>query len=381
MNFPNINQKTISFFLAVLLSIFCFGGTVGCLPAYAALDSWNDMDPGTGSKEQIMAFVEQIVANPNIPVKNRIAVFDNDGTLWAEKPHYFQEDFINNRLSALPQPQVSKLLKMTQKAIDKTGREPISEEGKISLSEIPVTLGLTTDDYDTVARSFLNNIHSAMASEDDGDYQRFNNPYIELTYQPVIELVDYLKANQFKVYICSGGGIYFVRSFSDEAYGIPTEEVIGTAIKTHYDETGNTVVRGPDDDDEFGLAHYDDQEGKPVGIELFIGKKPLIAVGNSSGDFEMFKYTDSGVGNSLIVLINHDDCDREYKYNDVAGNTHEECHRNFHGDEICTVVPDNESLDYAQTRDNWIVVSMQSDFHTIFDPEFEVSRSEQPVCN
>ncbi|MDJ0662509.1 MAG: HAD family hydrolase [Crocosphaera sp.] len=356
-NFQTIYRKTLLFFLSLVVAFFCLGGTVGCLPAYAALDSWND---NADSKQAIMDFVNKVNAD-GIPIKDRIAVFDNDGTLWAERPHYFQEDFIKSRLSDLSKPKVSQLLKMTQKEIEKTGGDPISEEGRISLSEIPVFSGLTTDEYNTLARSFLDNIHSSVTSEDDGNFQRFDTKYINLTYKPVIELVNYLKENDFKVYICSGGGIYFVRSFSDEAYGIPTEEVIGSAIKTAYDDANNTVIR------QLGLAHYDDQEGKPVGIELFIGKRPLIAVGNSGGDFEMFKYTDSGVDNSLIVLINHDDCEREYEYNNVPG-----------AKDPMTQEPLNESLDYAQDHENWIVASMKDDFNTIF--ESNPSRTP-PMCN
>ncbi len=364
MNFPNINRKKISFFLSVLLSIFCLGGTLGCLPAYAALDSWN----ATPTKQAIVDFVDKVITD-GVPEKDRIAVFDNDGTLWAERPHYFQEDFINNRLPELPKSKVSNLLKMTQKEIDKNGGHPISAEGKTFLSEIPVVSGLTTGEYNSLARSFLDTIHSDITSTDEGGYERFDTAYINLTYKPVIELVNYLKENDFKVYICSGGGIYFVRSFSDEAYGIPSEEVIGSAIKTAYVESNTTDGAGGSLVRQLGLAHYDDQEGKPVGIELFIGKRPLIAVGNSSGDFEMFKYTDAGPGNSLIVLINHDDCQREYKYNDVVGSTHLE-----DGEEV----PDNESLDEAKNRDNWIVVSMENDFDTIF--ESNPSRTP-PMCN
>ncbi|MEL7035061.1 MAG: HAD family hydrolase [Cyanobacteria bacterium J06592_8] len=368
MNFANINRKTISFFLSVLASIFCLGGTLGCLPAYAAgenfLSSWNPTD----NRQAIIDFVDKVITD-DVPVKDRIAVFDNDGTLWAERPHYFQEDFINTRLSELPKSKVSKLLKMTQKEIGKTGGHPISEEGKAFFSEIPVVSGMTTGEYNSLARSFLDTIHSDITSTDEGGYERFDTAYINLTYKPVIELVNYLKEKDFKVYICSGGGIYFVRSFSDEAYGIPTEEVIGSAITTRYDESNTTDGPGGSLVRQLGLAHYDDQEGKPVGIELFIGKRPLIAVGNSGGDFEMFKYTDAGVDNSLIVLINHDDCEREYKYNDVVGSTHIE------NDEE---VPDNESLDEAQNRDNWIVVSMQNDFNTIFESE---PQRTTPMCN
>ncbi|NEP56523.1 MAG: haloacid dehalogenase-like hydrolase [Symploca sp. SIO2G7] len=355
MNFPNINRKIITFFLSVLLSIFCLGSTLGCLPAYAALDSWNE----TPQKQAIIDFVDKIIAD-GVPVKDRIAVFDNDGTLWAERPRYFQEDFINTGFE---------LSKRKVKKMDTIGGHTISEEGKTFLSEIPVISELTTGQYKSLARSFLDTIHSSVTSDDEGGYQRFDTAYINLTYKPVIELVNYLKDNDFKVYICSGGGIYFIRSFSDEAYGIPSEEVIGLAIKTLYDKSNTTDGLGGSLVFQLELVHYNDQEGKPVGIELFIGKRPLIAVGNASGDFEMFKYTDAGVGNSLIVLINHDDCEREYQYNDVPGSTHLE-------DDV--EVPDNKSLDYAQNHENWIVASMKDDFNTIFDPT--PSRTP-PVCN
>ncbi len=152
--------------------------------------------------------------------------------------------------------------------------------------------------------------------------------------------------------------------------------MIGSAIQTRYDESNTTDGPGGSLVRQLGLAHYDDQEGKPVGIELFIGKRPLIAVGNSSGDFEMFKYTDAGVDKSLIVLINHDDCDREYEYNNVPGSTHLEDDPDNPGEQI--EVPDNESLDYAQTHENWIVASMKDDFNTIFESNPD---RESPSCS
>ena len=352
MNFLKINIKTISFFLSVLLLTFCLEGTLGCLPAQAELDSWNH---SSDSRQAIISFVEKVTTSGEFFVepKNRIAVFDNDGTLWAEKPYPFQEDFIK--------------------------------------SGIQVFSGITTGEYNSLAYDFLENmIHSNFADQDDGDYQRFNTPYIKLTYKPVIELVNYLKENDFKVYICSGGGIYFVRSFSEQAYGIPPEKVMGSAIQTTYDEEnktdgpgGSLVLQQPEPCEitvepnlfhseitvEPKLFHNNDQEGKPVGIELFIGKRPLIAVGNSSGDLEMFKYADSGVDKSLIILIKHDDCNREYKYDDVVGSKHSE-------DGV--LVPDNKSLEEAEEHKNWIVVSMKNDFDTIF--ESNPSRTP-PTCD
>jgi len=374
MNFLKINIKTISFFLSVLLLTFCLEGTLGCLPAQAELDSWND---STDSRQSIISFVQKVTTSGEFFVepKNRIAVFDNDGTLWAEKPYPFQGDFFLSNLpespsSKLIKSKVSKLLKMTEKELDQTGRYPISEEGKIFLSGIQVFSGITTGEYNSLAYDFLENmIHSNFADQDDGDYQRFNTPYIKLTYKPVIELVNYLKENDFKVYICSGGGIYFIRSFSEQAYGIPPEKVIGTAIETTYDEENKTDGPGGSLVLQQELFHNNNLEGKPVGIELFIGKRPLIAVGNSSGDLEMFKYADSGVDKSLIILIKHDDCNREYKYDDVVGSKHSE-------DGV--LVPDNKSLEEAEKHKNWIVVSMKNDFDTIF--ESNPSRTP-PTCD
>ncbi|MEM1168014.1 MAG: HAD family hydrolase [Cyanobacteria bacterium P01_H01_bin.35] len=361
MNFPNINRKTIVFFLSVMLSTFCLGSTLGCLPAHAAgedyLSSWNQ----TETKQAIVDFVTKVTTpgNDYVEEQDRIAVFDNDGTLWSEKPLYF----------------------------------PIKFELEHRRLEHENFVDYTTDEYMEEAYKFV--------SGDKYDKQEdFDVRYLDLVYEPVIDLVNYLKANDFKVYICSGGDIDFVRSFSDQAYGIPPEQVIGTAVQTSFDGAfGGNVKRDTDflagmllenkysleglDNQE--LAQYNDREGKPVGIQNHIGKRPIIAVGNSSGDFEMFQYTDVGTDKSLIVLINHDDCEREYQYNYEAGSTEEKCIE----DETTTLlsenkydlpsgcrdgyhleeVPKNESLDEAvkPERTNWIVVSMQNDFNTIFN--------------
>ena len=327
MNFQTINRKALGLFLPLLISIFVLGGIFGCTPSNATAvpdlsnynpdseELLNDWDDEADSKQAIIDFVHRVTTPGDdfVEVPDRLAVFDNDGTLWSEKPIYF----------------------------------PVKFELQQGTS-----IGLTTGEYIDNAKNFV-------YGENQAD---FGVPYRELVYEPVIGLVNYLKANGFKVYICSGGDIDFVRSFSDEAYGIPPEEVIGTAVKTEFDPASGNVIRtldflegfeNPDD-----LAQYNDQEGKPVGIENHIGKRPIIAVGNSGGDFEMFQYTDVSdlsldQSSSLIVLINHDDCEREYKYNDVPGETNE-------GE------PLNESLDEAQTNENWVVVSMQNDFNTIF---------------
>ncbi|MDJ0511589.1 MAG: haloacid dehalogenase-like hydrolase [Crocosphaera sp.] len=327
MNFQTMNRKALGLFLPVLISIFVLGGISGCTPTNATvipdLSQYNpdseefllDWNNDADSKQTIINFVNRVTTpGPDfVEVADRIAVFDNDGTLWSEKPIYFPIKF--------------ELKKKAQ------------QESFIDS---------TTDEYIEEARHFV-------YEENQRD---FGVPYRTLVYKPVIGLVDYLKANGFKVYICSGGDIDFVRSFSYEAYGIPPEEVIGTAVITEFDAASGNVLRKSDFLDGFenpdDLAQYNDQEGKPVGIENHIGKRPIIAVGNSSGDFEMFQYTDTGVNNSLIVLINHDDCEQEYEYNNVPFATNED------GE------PLNESLDYAQNHENWLVASMKDDFNTIF---------------
>lgn len=339
-----MNRKPIVFFLSVFLSIFCLGGIFSC-PSASALDdplpSWNE---GV-NKTEIVAFVNKITdpKSPNfVRPKERIAVFDNDGTLWAERPQYFQLDFIEAQPKPKSQIKLSQLPKITQKEVDANGDGKIdSPEIKAVLKEIAVFEGIGEEEYIALAKDFVYN-----SQQTD-----FNVPYVKLIYKPVIELVNYLKDNGFNVYICSGGGVDFVRSFAEDAYGIPPQEVIGSAIKTKFDqEFSGKVIR------QAFLGQYNDKFGKPVGIERHIGKRPIIAVGNSSGDYQMFQYTDVGLDKSLIVLINHDDCVQEYEYNNIPYETEK-------GE------PKNISLDEAQKRDNWKVISMKNDFKTIFPSE------------
>lgn len=320
------------------------------------MPSWNQ-DGNTSNKTEIIAFVEQITdsTNPNyVPAEERIAVFDNDGTLWAERPQYFQLDFIQAQDQTSPRLKLNKLSKTTRRELDANrDRKVDSDEIKIVLNDIAVFEGISTEEYIALAQDFVyNKNHDDFSFGDNQQYPRFDAKYKDLTFKPVIELVNYLKDNGFKVYICSGGGLDFVRSFAKDAYGIPPEEVIGSAIKTKFDlQFGGNLIR------QAFLAQYNDKFGKPVGIERHIGKRPIIAVGNSSGDYEMFQYTDVGVDKSLIMLINHDDCNREYEYNNIPGETDE-------NDQ-----PLNKSLDEAQNRENWKVVSMKNDFNTIFESQ------------
>ncbi len=299
------------------------------------LPSWkSSTEGGTGSKEAIINFVENVASKYN--PEDRIVTFDNDGTLWSERPRYFQEYFMLPALLNLDKISL-------QSSLEKSA--PLTREG-IMREDGKHYIGKTTEEYVAAANTFVYNTN----------HPTLDRPFSDLTYQPLIELLDYLRANEFQIYICSGGGRDFVRSFSQGAYDIPPENVIGSSVVTEYDKTqgsGGSVVRtkvaetDASDQADKGLGQYNDKEGKPVGIQRQIGKRPIMAVGNSTGDLQMFDYTDQGAGNSLIVLINHDDGDREFKYNDGTEG-------------------ENLSWDKAQTLEHWLVVSMANDFNTIF---------------
>ncbi|MGB5596423.1 MAG: hypothetical protein WBM62_20635, partial [Crocosphaera sp.] len=282
MTFPAINRKTISFFLSVLLSIVCLGGIFGCTPTNATVipdqSNYNskseyfliDWDNDANSKQEIIDFVRRVTTQGSdfVKVSDRIAVFDNDGTLWTERPNYFQGDFVEEAKtdSRLAVKKSDKEMEPTL-GIDVDGDGTIdvdSEEIKIFLAAKAIFDGITTDEYINQAGDFLENTnHNDPLFSTEKDYgQRFDAKYVDLTYKPVIGLVNYLKANGFTVYICSGGGIDFIRSFAEDAYGIPPEKVIGSSVKTEYDETagaGGNLVR------QAMLAHWNDGKGKPVG--------------------------------------------------------------------------------------------------------------------
>ncbi|NEQ09603.1 MAG: haloacid dehalogenase-like hydrolase [Moorea sp. SIO4E2] len=347
-----MKKRTFLVFLSILLSVFCLGSFVGCPPAAADYDplvSWNDC----ATKQTIVNFVED-VTNPNsdnyVPPSDRIATFDNDGTLWTEKPEYIQESFIKYRLSnALP--ALQKLPSLTEKDV---------MVKDITLEYIQPE-PLTPEEYKQKARDFLDNsLHPYLGV-----------PYIELTYQPMVELVNYLQSNDFKVYICSGGGLDFIRSFAEDAYGIPPENVIGTTVQTEYIAQGDgsyLLVRKPE-----LVQPINDGPGKPVGIERYIGKKPIMAVGNSSGDLQMLDYTDDHIGPALMVLLHHDD-PRECPYAEEAGI---DCPYDKKDPEDINI------FDVANQR-GWTVISMKDDFVTVYGditpsitPLENVSGSEQ----
>ncbi|WP_244490410.1 HAD family hydrolase [Rhizobium sp. Root708] len=266
------------------------------------LPSWNDTAP----KAAIVAFVEKVTKQGSpefVPEPERIAVFDNDGTLWVEHPMYVQLAFALDRVKTLA-PQHPEW-KETQpfKAVLEGDMKALAASGEKGLVELIMTThaGMTSGDFQKIVTDWL-----ATARD-----PKFRRPYTELVYQPMIELLAYLRANGFKTFIVSGGGIEFMRPWAEKVYGVPPEQIIGSSIKTEFrmqDDTP-TLFRLPE------VNFIDDKAGKPVGINQQIGRRPIAAFGNSDGDFEMLQWTTmAGAPARLGVLIHHTDAEREYAY-------------------------------------------------------------------
>jgi hypothetical protein len=300
-----------------------------------SLPSWTD----GASKARIVRFVEDVTdptSKVYVPPAERIAVFDNDGTLWSEQPMYFQLAFILDRVRALapqhPEWRTQEPFKSVL-AGDMAGVAAAGEHGLLDMMAA-THAGMTTDEFRTIVSDWL-----ATAR-----HPRFNRPYTELTYAPMQELLAYLRANGFKTFIVSGGGVEFVRAFSERVYGVPPEQVVGSSIRTKYEVRDGrpVIVRLPE------VEFIDDKAGKPVGINRYIGRLPILAFGNSDGDFEMLEYTTSAPGPRLGLIVHHDDGEREYAY-----------------DRQSSVGRLDRGLDEAARR-GWVVVSMKADWRQVY---------------
>jgi phosphoglycolate phosphatase-like HAD superfamily hydrolase len=265
------------------------------------LPSWADTAP----KQAITAFVEKVTTQGSsnfVPPSERIAVFDNDGTLWSEQPMYFQAFFIFDRIKTLaPQhPEwtetepFASVLKGDVKAALSGGEKALLEMAMATHA------GMTTEEFDKIVSDWITN----------AKHPKTGKPYTEMVYQPMLELLAYLRVNGFKTFIVSGGGIEFMRPWAEKVYGIPPEQIIGSSIKTKYElRNGKPVIaRLPE------LNFIDDKAGKPVGIQQHIGRRPVMAFGNSDGDFQMLEWTTSGKGPRFAMIIHHDDAEREWAY-------------------------------------------------------------------
>ena len=301
------------------------------------LPSWNE----GASKQSIVAFV-QAVTNQNGPdyvaPTDRIATFDNDGTLWAEQPLYIQLAFAVDRVKALAPEHPEWRTTQPFQVVLEGDREALGAAGVKGLLELVMAThaGMTSEEFDRIAKEWF-----ATAR-----HPRFNRPYTDLAFQPMVELLGYLRANGFKTYIVSGGGIEFMRVISEQLYGIPPEQVIGSSGRTRYELRDGVpvLVRLPE------LDFFDDKEGKPAAIQKFIGQRPIAAFGNSDGDFEMLEWTTSAPGARLGVIVHHDDAKREFAYD-----------RTSHIGKLA------RGLDEAPKR-GWTIVSIKDTWKTVFPP-------------
>lgn len=311
------------------------GTLKGAHAADDPLASWNE----GATRNAIIEFVSKVTRQDGadyVAPPERIAVFDNDGTLWTEQPMYVQLAFALDRVKALAPQHPDWTSKQPFKAAIDGDLKTLAASGHRGLLELLMAThaGMTTEEFEKIATDWI-----ATAR-----HPKFKRPYTELVYQPMLELLAYLRANGFKTYIVSGGGIDFMRPWTERVYGIPPEQVIGSSIKVKYEARNGkpALVRLPE------IDFIDDKSGKPVGIHSHIGRRPLAAFGNSDGDFEMLEWTTSGSGARFGLIVHHTDAVREVAYD-----------RPSHFGRL------DKALDQAKAR-GWVLANMQKDWKKVF---------------
>jgi phosphoserine phosphatase len=335
--------------LAALLAAGCGGGpatpartaapeAAAPPPSAVAVDplpSWNE----GAAKAAIVGFVARVTREDGpdfVPPSERIAAFDNDGTLWAEQPIYVQLAFALDRVRDLaPKHPEWRNTEPFKSALAGDPKAALAG-GERALAELLAAthVGNTTEEFDAIVRQWISTAH----------HPRSGRPYIEMVYQPMLELLAYLRANGFKTFIVSGGGVDFMRPWTEDVYGVPPEQVVGSRARLEYKvRDGVPVIERL-----AGVDLVDDKAGKPVGIQQQIGRRPIAAFGNSDGDFEMLEWTTSGPGARLGVIVHHTDGTREWAYD--------------RGSPIGTLA---HALDEAPKR-GWVVVDMKRDWNTVF---------------
>lgn len=309
------------------------------------LPSWNDGP----AKTSILNFVKCTTNDgcvKYIPPAERIAVFDNDGTLWSEQPAYFQLFFAIDRVKAMAKDHPEWKTQQPFQAVLENDMQSLATSGKHGLLEIVAAShsGMTTDEFADIVGEWIKTAR----------HPQKKVPYTDLVYQPMLEVLEYLRKNNFKTYIVSGGGVEFLRVWAEEVYGIPPEQVLGSSIKVEYEERDGkpVLVRLPE------IAFIDDKEGKPIGIHKLIGRQPVAAFGNSDGDFAMLKWTDRKE-NSLKVIVHHTDAEREYAYD-----------RKSHIGQL------DKALDYAKEH-NWTVIDIKNDWKVIYPHDVPKQKTVQ----
>jgi hypothetical protein len=299
------------------------------------LPSWNEGE----TKTTIINFVQEVTDKQSqyfIDIPDRIAVFDNDGNLWSEKPVYFQLFFAADRVKALaPEHPEWKTLQPFQSLLE-NDLNTFSTFGEHGILEVVMAThaGNSTEEFEKIVKDWLST----------AKHPRFNRPFTEFVYQPMLELIDYLQKNDFKTFIVSGGGIEFMRPWVEQVYGIPRDQVIGSSIKTEFviKDGKPVIIRLPEVD------FIDDKEGKPIGINKFIGRKPILCSGNSDGDLAMMQYTASGEGLRFMLYLHHTDSIREWAY-----------------DRNSSVGRLDKGLDEAKEK-GWTIINMKEDWKVVY---------------
>lgn len=303
------------------------------------LPSWNE----GAVKSSILTFVTNATDSNSdnfIPVAARVATFDNDGTLWSEQPLYFQFYFALDRVKELAPEHPEWKNQQPFKAVLENDFLGLMMQGSAAITELLVAThtGMTTDEFDQIVKKWIST----------AKHPTKNTLFTNLRFQPMMELLDYLRANDFKVFIVSGGGIGFMRAWTEDVYGIPNDQVVGSAFKLAFDyNNGNPVInRLPE------LTFYDDKEAKPVGIEQFIGKKPVFAAGNSDGDLQMLQWSATNTYSNFQLYVHHTDSVREWAYD-----------RNSHIGKL------DKGLDEAVQK-KWAVVDMAKDWNKMYPANY-----------
>jgi phosphoglycolate phosphatase-like HAD superfamily hydrolase len=333
-----MNRRAASKLLAMSFALAAGRGASLGAPEGDPLPSWNEGP----AKKSILDFVARVAEEGGpafVPPGERIATFDNDGTLWCEQPMYVQAVFAFDRARAMAEKDPALKDKPAFRAILSDDREAMARFGEHEVAELvgATHSGMSPQEFRAIAKGWL--AHA--------EHPRFGRRYEDCLYAPQLELLAYLRSRGFKVFIVTGGGMDFVRAFSEGAYGVPPEGVVGSSAKTQFsarDDRGG-LVKLPE------VNSVDDGKGKPINIDLHIGTRPILAFGNSDGDLEMLQYTAGGDGARLMLLVHHDDPAREYAY-----------------DRSSPVGRLDKALD-AAGRGGWTVVSMKQDWKSIFPAE------------
>jgi hypothetical protein len=338
MRFPRPDRRALLSSLAMLpfLSAALRSSSAMAQTQTGLLPSWNE----GSTKASIVDFVARVTENGGpyfVPPEQRIATFDNDGTLWVEQPMYVQLAFALDRVKVLAPMHPEWKDKQPFAAVLNGDLKALAAFGEKGVAELVAVThaGMTTAEFEKIVTDWL-------ATARDG---RFKRPYTELVYQPMLELLAYLRTNGFKTFIVSGGGVEFMRPWTEAIYGVPPEQVVGSSIKTRYEMRDSTPVlfRLPD------IDFIDDKAGKPIGINSHIGRRPIAAFGNSDGDLEMLQWATLGTSGARFgLIVHHTDAEREYAYD-----------RQSHFGKL------DVALD-AAALNRWTVVDMKNDWKSIF---------------